>query len=164
MRPAPFWRALLAVVAASSWSITAQAEQDVKFTTDANFTVKPLASGIVSRTSDGLSLLLYDVVLATDSADLVTPKSFRVGVAFEDPAIGRWNVSHWSPYIDINSSFDATGTLEIKRVAVDIATADTPLEGRWLLIEVRYVSKRLNGVMASSYAHSSRTIFDGQRY
>lgn len=157
-------RAFLILVVTLAWSPTLLAEQDVKFSTEVNFTVRPSASGIVSRSADGLSLFLYDVTLVTDDPGRATPRSFRVGIAFEDPAIGRWNVSNWSPYVDIKSAFDATGTLEVKRIDLRIPTASASLKGRWLVIEIRYVSHGLNGAIATSYAHSSRAIFDGQGY
>jgi hypothetical protein len=164
VKHASAYRTFLALVASLAWSSALLAEQNVTFTTDVNFTIRPSASGIVSRSRDSLSLLLYDVTLVSQDPTSATPRSCRVGIAYGDPSTGRWNVSHWSPHIDINAPFDLTGTLEVKRVGLSIPTASSSLKGRWLVIEVRYVSHRLNGVIASSYAHSSRAIFDGQDY
>ena len=154
-------RSFLMLIAFLAWPPTLLAEHDVKFSTDVNFAIRPSGSGIVARSDAALSLYLYDVTLVTDHPNLVTPKAFRVGIAFEDPTIGRWDVSSWSPYIEIKSVFDATGTLEVKRIDLSIPTSSAPLKGRWLVIEISYVSHSLNGVIATSYAHSSRTIFDG---
>ena len=164
MHSASLKRAFLILVGSLAWSTTLLAEQDVKFSTDVNFTVRPSASGIVSKSADALSLFLYDVTLVTDDPSRATPRSFRVGIAFEDPAIGRWNVSNWSPHVDIKSAFDATGMLEVKRIDLSIPTGNASLKGRWLVIEIRYVSHSFNGAIATSYAHSSRAIFDGQGY
>lgn len=160
MQTASVSRAFLLLMGFLAWPTTLLAEHDVSFSTDVNFSVKPSASGIVSRSAAALSLFLYDVTLVAGDPGSVTPKAFRVGIAYHDQMIGRWNVSHWSPSIEIKSAFDATGTLEVKRVDLGIPTPNAPLKGRWLVLEISYAAHRLNGVIATSYAHSSRDIFD----
>jgi hypothetical protein len=126
VKHASAYRTFLALVASLAWSSALLAEQNVTFSTDVNFTIRPSASGIVSRSRDSLSLLLYDVTLVSQDPTSATPRSFRVGIAFGDPSTGRWNVSHWSPHIDINAPFDLTGTLEVKPVRCATTAALIP--------------------------------------
>jgi hypothetical protein len=140
------------------------AEQEVRFSTDVPFVVQASGTGIVSRSGDTLSVYLDLVTLVTPAIEWpVTVRSIRIGVAFEDPQVGQWNVSHWSEPVEVNRELQPNDLLELKGIPVTIRIGErTALKGRWLLIQVNNSHPR--SPRSSTYAHSKRTLFDNQPY
>jgi hypothetical protein len=157
-------KALLLSAALFLLPALALGEVPVRFKSDSPFAVQASATGIASRNSDGISLFLDSIELqAQDKVPIsIRVTGMRIGVAFVNSPIGRWDVSHWSSLAVLNEDLSPGRLIEIKKVAVEIPVGDLSMKDRWLLIEVQIIAP--NGAKATTYAHTSRRIFEGQDF
>jgi hypothetical protein len=139
-------------------------EVPVRFAPESPFAVRAYATGIASRNSEGVSLFLDSIKLEVDERSPVAihVTGLRIGVAFMNSAIGRWDISHWSSVGVLDKHLSPSNPLELKKVAVEISVGDVSLKDRWLLIEVQIVAP--TGQKGTTYAHTSRKVFDGQDF
>lgn len=135
----------------------ARAEVDVRFTTDVDWTLTPVAEGLASRTHDGIYLHLNRVVVSA-SPELSSSSKLhgvRFGLVLGRPD-GSWRVSRWSKPVTLEIDLEPGEDIELKRLSGTIPIElDQSLKDQWLVMECSYTFR---GVKATSYAHSSRTV------
>jgi hypothetical protein len=154
--------ALTALLASCANRPIANVERSVTFSMQSTFAVAPTAHGTVSISRENLSVTLDRVSLQTtlEATRAIHVNGFRVGLAFNS-GDGRWAASHWSEIFPLNQDITPDKPLELKNVSRVISIHGVPsLQDRWLVLEAQINDA---GLKATTYAHSSRTIFAMQK-